>query len=73
MVALNVGRIVRVVKLVDRLLRRKKPESHAGPQGEEYEALKMARRAADEREALAENMIRKVGHESHPFLDDPFD
>jgi hypothetical protein len=33
----------------------------------------MARRAADKREAFAENVIRKEGHKSHPFLDDPFD
>lgn len=43
-----------------------------GAQGEEYEALKMSRRAADEHDAFAENMIGKVGHKSHPFLDDPF-
>jgi hypothetical protein len=32
----------------------------------------MSRRAADEREAFAESMIRKEGHKNHPFLDDPF-
>jgi hypothetical protein len=67
------SRILRGMKLLDRLLRRRRRDPQPGPQGEEYEALKMARRAADEREAFAENMIRKVGHESHPFLDDPFD
>ena len=61
------------MKLLDRLLHRKRPEPQPGPQGEEYEALKMSRRAADERADFAENMIRKVGHEKHPFLDDPFD
>jgi hypothetical protein len=61
------------VKLLDRLLHRKRPTPQPGPQGEEYEALKMSRRAANEREAFAENMIRKEGHKSHPFLDDPFD
>jgi hypothetical protein len=64
---------LRSVKLLDRLLHRKRPESQPGPQGEEYEALKMSRRAANEREAFAENIIRKDGHKSHPFLDDPSD
>lgn len=61
------------MKLLDRILRRKRAEPQPGPQGEEYEALKMARHAVEAREAFAENMIRKVGHESHPFLDDPFE
>lgn len=61
------------MKLLDWLLHRVRREPQPGPQGEEYEALKMSRRAADEREAFAENIIRKEGHKSHPFLDDPFD
>jgi hypothetical protein len=61
------------MKLLDWLLHRTRPEPKWGLQGEEYEALKMSRRAADDREAFAENMIRKVGHEKHPFLDDPYE
>jgi hypothetical protein len=61
------------MKLLDRLLHRRRREPQPGPQGEEYEALKMARRAAEKREAFSENLIRKEGHKSHPFLDDPFD
>jgi len=60
------------MRFLDRILRRRRPESQPGPQGEEYEAMKLARRAADERGDFAENMIRKVGHKSHPFLDDPY-
>lgn len=65
--------ILRLVKLFDRLLRRRRPEPQPGPQGEEYEALKMSRRADDQREAFAENVIKKVGHKNLPFLDDPFE
>jgi hypothetical protein len=61
------------MRLFDRLLRRKRPEPRPGPQGEEYEAMQMARRAAEEREAFAENMIKKVGHKNLPFLDDPYE
>jgi hypothetical protein len=61
------------MRLLDRLLHRKRREAQPGPQGEEYEALKMSRRAAHDRETFAENVIRKEGHKSHPFLDDPFD
>ena len=51
---------------------RTRPQPHPGPQGEEYEALKMARRHAGERDAFAENLLEKVGHKNLPFLDDPF-
>ena len=55
-----------------RLFHRERVAPHAGPQGEDYEALKMERRARDEREDFAENVIKKVGHKNLPFLDDPF-
>ncbi len=58
--------------LLDRLLRRPKVEPHVGPQGEEYEILKMQQQQADQGAAFAENMIKKVAHRSLPFLDDPF-
>jgi hypothetical protein len=58
--------------LLDRLLRRKRPEAQPGPQGEEYEALKMARRAAEDRNAFAESLVEKAGHRDNPFLDDPY-
>jgi hypothetical protein len=61
------------MRLLDRLLPRKREEPQPGPQGEEYEALKMSRRVEHERQAFAENIIRKEGHKGHPFLDDPFD
>jgi hypothetical protein len=61
------------MSFLDRLLHRKRREPQPGPQGEEYEALKMSRRAAHERETFAGNMIKKEGHKSHAFLDDPFD
>ena len=51
---------------------RTRPQPHPGPQGEEYEALKMARRHAEERDTFAENLLEKVGHKNLPFLDDPF-
>ena len=60
------------MKLLDRLLHRKPPEPQPGPQGEEYEALQMARRHAEQREAFAQNMITKVGHKNLPFLDDAY-
>lgn len=55
-----------------RLFHRKRVAPHVGPQGEEYDALQMERRAQDERERFAENVIKKVGHENLPFLDDPY-
>jgi hypothetical protein len=58
--------------LLDRFLRRRKVKSHVGPQGEEYEILKMQQQRADQGAAFAENIIKKVGHRSVPFLDDPF-
>jgi hypothetical protein len=61
------------MRLLDRLLHRRRPEAQPGPQGEEYEALQMARRAAVERGAFAENMIKKIGHKNLPFLDDPYE
>jgi hypothetical protein len=61
------------MRLIRRLLHRRRQEPQPGPQGEEYEALQMARRAEAKREAYAENVIRKVGHKHLPFLDDPFD
>jgi hypothetical protein len=57
--------------LLDRLLRRPKSEPHVGPQGEEYEILKMQQQRANEGEAFAENMIKNAGHRGSPFLDDP--
>jgi hypothetical protein len=53
--------------LLDRLLRRKRSEPQPGPQGEEYEALKMARRAAEDRNAFAENLVEKAGHTTPPY------
>ena len=61
------------MKLIDRLLRRRKEAPHIGPQGEEYEILKAQQARAEQGEAFAENMIRKVGHRSLPFLDDPYE
>ncbi len=58
--------------LLDRLLRRQKVEPHVGPQGEEYEILKMQQQLADQDAAFAENIIKKAGHRSLPFFDDPF-
>jgi hypothetical protein len=54
------------MRFLDRFFHRKRPEPQPGQQGEEYEALKMARRAAEEREVFAESMIRKT---ARPFLD----
>ena len=47
-------------------------EPTPGPQGEEYEALKMERRADAAHRAFTENVIRKFGHAYLPFLDDPY-
>ena len=55
-----------------RLFHRKRIAPHAGPQGEDYEALQMERQSRDDRDRFAENVIRKVGQRDHPFLDDPF-
>jgi len=60
------------VKCLGRFLHRKHIEAQPGPQGEEYEALKVARHAAEEREAFSENVIKKFGHKNLPFLDDPY-
>jgi hypothetical protein len=54
------------MRFLDRFVHRKRPEPQPGPQGEEYQALKMARRAAEERDGFAESMIRKT---ARPFLD----
>jgi hypothetical protein len=61
-----------MLSLFSRLLRRKAVEPHIGPQGEEYDALQMQRRHEKERGEFAENVIKKVGHEDIPFLDDPY-
>jgi hypothetical protein len=45
---------------------------HVGPQGEEYDALQMERQWQEERGRFAENVIKKAGHKSQPFLDDPY-
>jgi hypothetical protein len=55
-----------------RLLRRERIAPHAGPQGEDYEALQMEQRFDAGRERFAENVIKKVGHKNLPFLDDPY-
>ena len=60
------------MKLLNRLLHRTRPEPRPGPQGEEYEALKMARRADEERRAFADRLVEKVGRRDHPFLDAPY-
>jgi hypothetical protein len=60
------------MRFLDRLFRRHDEEPHPGLQGEEYEAQQMARRAAERREAFAENVIKKFGHKALPFLDDPY-
>jgi hypothetical protein len=60
------------VQFLNRLLHRRPPEPHVGPQGEEYEILKAERRHADERAAFAENVIKKFAHKNLPFLDDPY-
>jgi hypothetical protein len=57
------------VRLLRRLFDRKKPVPHPGPQGEDYEAVKMTRQAQKEQQALAESLIKKG---SIPFLDDPY-
>jgi hypothetical protein len=60
------------MKLLNRLLHRTRPEPQPGPQGEEYEALKMARRAEEARRAFANRLVEKGGRRDHPFLDDPY-
>jgi hypothetical protein len=45
---------------------------HAGPQGEEYEALQMERRWVEQRGQFTENVIKKFAHKNLPFLDDPY-
>jgi len=60
------------MKFFRRLLSRPRPEPRPGPQGEEYEALKMARRADEERRVFADRLAEKAGRKDHPFVDDPF-
>jgi hypothetical protein len=60
------------VKLWKRLRRRTQRAAQPGPQGEAYEALKMARRAEEERRAFANRLVEKGGRREHPFLDDPY-
>lgn len=60
------------MKLFRRLLQRRRPEPHVGPQGEEYEAFKMAQRAEEARRAFADRLVEKGGRRDHPFLDDPY-
>jgi hypothetical protein len=55
-----------------RVLRRQQIEPHVGPQGEEHEAQLMEQRWQEERGRFAENVIKKAGHTSLPFLDDPY-
>jgi hypothetical protein len=55
-----------------RMFRKQHVEPRVGPQGEEHEALLMERRWQAERGRFAENVIKKAGHKSLPFLDDPY-
>ncbi len=61
-----------MLPLLRRVLRRQRVVPHAGPQGEEYEALQMERRWEAQRGRFAENVIKKFGHKNLPFLDDPY-
>jgi hypothetical protein len=54
------------------MFRKQHVEPRVGPQGEEHEALLMERRWQAERGRFAENVIKKAGHKSLPFLDDPY-
>jgi hypothetical protein len=58
--------------LLRRVLRRERAGLHAGPQGEEYEALQMERRWEAQRGRFRQNLIKKFGHKNFPFLDDPY-
>jgi hypothetical protein len=59
-------------RLIRRALRKEQVEPHVGPQGEEYDALQMERQWQEKRGRFAENVIKKAGHTSQPFLDDPY-
>ena len=62
-----------MLRSLRRLFHRPRIAPHPGPQGEDYEALRMERRSQADRERFAENVIKKVGHKNLPFLDDPYD
>jgi hypothetical protein len=59
-------------RVIRRALRKEQVAPHVGPQGEEYDALQMERQWQEERGRFAENVIKKAGHKSQPFLDDPY-
>jgi hypothetical protein len=61
-----------MLRLIRRALRKEHVVPRIGPQGEQYDALQMERRWQEKRGRFAKNVIKKAGHTSHPFLDDPY-
>jgi hypothetical protein len=64
--------LILMLPFVRRLLRRERTEPHAGPQGEDYDALQMERRWQEQRGRFTQNIIKKFAHKNFPFLDDPY-